>query len=76
MPQFCPELSCDLPKKGPQKNATVFFDVTFLLKKKGFDVTSPPKIRSSVLHILISQCHFDGPSAGPPETNGPHDGPP
>ena len=24
---------------------------------------------------MISQCHFDGPSAGPPEANGPHDGP-
>ena len=26
--------------------------------------------------MLISQWHLDGPSAGPPEANGPHDGPP
>ena len=46
-----------------------------------FDVISKKK-RSSIFHILISQCHFDGaseaygPSAGPPEANGLHDGPP
>ena len=34
------------------------------------------KKRSSVFHVLISQCHFDGPCAGPPQANGPHDGPP
>ena len=40
-----------------------------------FEVISKKKERSSVFHILISQCHFGGPSAGPPEANGPHDGP-
>ena len=50
---------------------------------QGFNVI---KKRSSVFRILISQCHFDGlseaqgPSAAPPEANGPHaeppDGPP
>ena len=34
------------------------------------------KKRSSVFHMPISQCHLNGPSAGPPEINGTHDGPP
>ena len=47
-----------------------------------FHVISEKKKRSSVFHILISQCHFDGPSeahgpsAGPLEASGPLDGPP
>ena len=47
-----------------------------------YDLISKTKKRSSVFHILISQCHFDGPSeahapsAGPLEGNGPHDRPP
>ena len=32
--------------------------------------------KKKVSHTLISQCHFDGFSAGPPEANGPYDGPP
>ena len=45
-------------------------------------ISKNKKKRSSVFHMLISQCHLDGPSeahgpsAGPPEINGPHDGPP
>ena len=51
------------------------FDVISKKQKKN-------KQRSSVFHILISQCHFDGPSeshgpsAGPHEANEPHDGTP
>ena len=69
---------CDLKKKrkGLQGNMSPFsqdFGVISKIKNKK---------RSSVFHILISQCHFDGPSeahgpsAGPPEANGPHDKPP
>ena len=32
--------------------------------------------RFSIFYILLCQCHFDRPSAGPPEAHGPHDGPP
>ena len=50
-----------------------------------FDVISEKKKkekRPSIFHIVISQCHFDGPSeayglyAGPPEAREPHDRPP
>ena len=65
---------CDLKKKKSSgKHVTVF---------SGFRCDLQNKKRSSVFHILISQCHFDGPSeahgpsAEPPEANEPHDEPP
>ena len=64
---------CDLQKKGLQGKMPQFF--------QDFDMI-PPQKRCLVFHILISQCHFDGPSkahepsAGPPEAKSPHDGPP
>ena len=54
--------------KTDGKNATVLSEFWCDLQKK-------KKERSSVFHILISQCHFDKHSeaSGPPEANGPHD---
>ena len=63
MPQFC-------------------LDSDVISKKKVLEGKMPPfsqdlpQKKSSVFHILIFQCHFDGSSAGPPEANRPHDGPP
>ena len=47
-----------------------------------FDAISKKKKRSFIFQILISQCHFDGPSeahgpfSGTPEANGLRDAPP
>ena len=70
-------LSCDLKKKGLQGKIPQFSQDFDVISKK-----NNKKKRSSVFHILISQCHFDGPSeahghsARLPEANRPHDGPP
>ena len=77
MPRFCLDLMGSPPpqkKRFSWKNATVLSGLWCDLQNK--------KKRSSVFQILISQCHFDGPSevqepsAGSLEANWPHDGPP
>ena len=75
MPRFCLDLMGSPPqKKGLHGKMPQFcpnYDVISKTKKK----------RSSVFHILISQCHFDGPSeaqepsAGPLKPTGPMMGP-
>ena len=76
MPRFFLDLmGSPPPKKGLHGKMPQFCSDYDLISKTN-------KKRSSVFHILISQCHFDGPSeahelsAGPLEANGPHDGPP
>ena len=69
MPQFCPDFHVISKKKDLHGKIPKFCT--------DFDVIppTPPKKRSSVFHIVISQCHLNRPSAGPPEANGPHHGP-
>ena len=72
MPQFFPgfHVTFNKKKKGPQGKMPPFSQDFDVISKKNKNK------RSSVFHILISQCHFDGPSAGPPEAHGPPNGPP
>ena len=64
MPHFFPNYDVISKKKkkrkGLHRNSNVFFGRNLVISKK--KVFRP--------HMLISQCHFDGPSAGPAEANG------